>query len=151
MNFPGSWADSDISQRLAVKCVEKLNGYQVCVDQGFKRSGDLHEVFVGPLSKKAKSNLSPILKDLLISKHEIYVSLRQASEWGMRALQGSFARLKAKLTWDREKRGNILFSIVLLHNFRTHKVGINQIAAVFNPEYDQYINIVDYDSIARYF
>ena len=30
-------------------------------------------------------------------------------------------------------------------------MGINQIATVFNPEYEQYINLEGYDRIARYF
>ena len=41
--------------------------------------------------------------------------------------------------------------ICLLHNFRTELVGLNQIAAVFNPEYDQYINLDGYDRIAKFF
>jgi hypothetical protein len=30
-------------------------------------------------------------------------------------------------------------------------VGLNQIATVFNPHYEQYINLDGYDRIARYF
>ncbi len=30
-------------------------------------------------------------------------------------------------------------------------MGVNQIATVFNPEYEQYINLDGYDRIARYF
>lgn len=30
-------------------------------------------------------------------------------------------------------------------------MGLNQIATVFNPEYEQYINLDGYDRIARYF
>jgi hypothetical protein len=41
--------------------------------------------------------------------------------------------------------------VVLLHNFRTHYVGLNQIATVFNPLYEQYVNIENYDRIARYY
>ena len=29
--------------------------------------------------------------------------------------------------------------------------GLNQIATVFNPHYDQYVNVDGYDRIARYF
>ena len=83
--------------------------------------------------------------------HEKYISLRQASAWGMRALQGTFSRLKSRLTSHDKKRGEIIMKIVLLHNFRTDFIGLNQIAAVFNPRYNQYINMSTYDRIHRYF
>ena len=69
----------------------------------------------------------------------------------MRALQGTFARLTTSLTSDSKKRHDLILSIVLLHNLRTDLMGVNQIATVFNPEYEQYINIDGYDRIARYF
>ncbi len=49
-------------------------------------------------------------------KHNTYVSLRQSSEWGMRALQGTFTRLKSRLPSNKRKRYLLLSVIVLLHN-----------------------------------
>jgi len=69
----------------------------------------------------------------------------------MRGLQGSFSRLKARLGSNKEKRGLIILSILLLHNFRTEYVGLNQIATAYNPHYEQYINLENYDRIANYF
>jgi hypothetical protein len=46
----------------------------------------------------------------------------------MRALQGSFSRLKTRLTSDSFRRGQILQAVVLLHNYRTEAEGLNQIA-----------------------
>ena len=60
-----------------------------------------------------KNQLSPITRDAIIRKHEMFVSLRQPSEWGMRALQGAFCRLKSRLTSDKMKRKEIIFSITL--------------------------------------
>ena len=68
-------------------------------------------------------------------------SLRQASEWGMRAIQASFPRLKdvVKLE-DFGERGYIMHVMLLLHNLRARKVGINQIRSTYmdylndNPE-----------------
>jgi hypothetical protein len=51
------------------------------------------------MSKKMKKKLSPNLLPL----HERKILLRQASEWGMRALQGTFSRLKSRLTSDAER------------------------------------------------
>ena len=69
----------------------------------------------------------------------------------MRALQGSFSRLKARLPSDKLKRKKIIGSVVFLHNFRTHYVGLNQIATVFNPLYEEFINLENYDRISRYY
>jgi hypothetical protein len=69
----------------------------------------------------------------------------------MRALQGSFTRLKSRLTSDSKKRKTLITVICLLHNFRTDVVGLNQIATVFNPEYEAVITLHNQDRIARYY
>ena len=151
LNYPGSWHDSTVCHDLIDLVVATIGSYCLCVDQGFPRSGLLYDKFVGPISKKAKKKLEPMLRDLIMRKSGIFTSLRQAAEWGMRALQGSFSRLKARLGSNKVKRGTVLLSIMLLHNFRTHYVGLNQIATVFNPEYEQYTNLENYDRIRTYF
>ena len=61
-------------------------------------------------------------------------SVRQASEWGMRAFQGSFPRIKDRLLYEeRGERKLILWCMVLLFNFRTRLVGINQILSTYMP------------------
>jgi hypothetical protein len=70
---------------------------------------------------------------------------------GMRALQGSFTRLKSRLPSHKKKRKLIIMCICFLHNFRTHVVGINQIFTVFNAEFEAYMNIMNYDRIASYY
>ena len=60
-------------------------------------------------------------------------------------------RLKSRLTANNRMRTLIIETILLLSNFRTSHVGLNQIATVFNPHYDQYVNVDGYDRIARYF
>ena len=121
------------------------------VDQGFPRFGVLHDKFIGPISVKTRRKLAPNLVNLLLKKHNRAISLQQAFEWGMQALQGSFARMKSRLTSSKVKRHEILRSIVLLHSFRTKLVGLNQIATVLNPQYEQYVSLEGYDCVARYF
>ena len=106
---------------------------------------------MGPLSRKRRRNLADDFAELLLTLCAVYISLRQASEWGMRALQGSFCRLKARLTSDKKARGDIIKTIILLHNFRTEFMGINQIATVFDPEHPQFINLDGYARLQRYF
>lgn len=151
INYPGSWHDANVVLALANKVINCLDPYALCVDKGFPRSGELFDRFVGPFSKKSIRKLSPIVRNELIARANVYTSLRQASEWGMRALQGTFGRLTTRLTFDSAKRHDLILSIILLHNIRTELIGLNQIATVFNPEYEQYINLEGYDRIARYF
>ena len=151
INFPGSWHDSSVSRDLINLVILSIGIYKICVDQGFPRGGTMYNKFVGPMSQRTRNKLADVLRGELLKLHNRYVSLRQASEWGMRALQGSFARLKSRMTSDKPKRFLLIYSIVLLHNFRTTHVGLNQIATVFNPHYEQTINIEGYDRISRYY
>jgi hypothetical protein len=151
INYPGSWHDSHIANGLIQYVLAHIGPYALCVDQGFPREGDLYQVFVGPYSRRRVERLAPELAQYLLPMANAYVSLRQASEWGMRALQGTFPRLKSRLTSDRSKRHAIITAAVLLHNFRTEFVGLNQIAQVFDPEYERLLNEEGYDRIEQYF
>ena len=150
-NCPGSWHDSTVAEPLKDLVVDMDLSYKICVDQGFPRSGIFQDKFVGPLSRKARRRLSPVLRKAVLVMHNKYVSLRQSSEWGMRGLQGTFSRLKSRLTSEKNKRHLLIYSIFLLSNFRIEFAGLNQIATVFNFHYEQYINIFGYDRIARYY
>lgn len=151
LNFPGSSHDGSLCTNILPILREKIGVFKICVDQGFPRRGDALDILVGPVSKRSARSLSPLLRDYILRLSNVYVSLRQASEWGMRCLQGSFPRIKRRLPSKKVKRKRIIESIILLHNYRTHFVGRNQIRAVFDPEYERVINITGYDRIARYF
>ena len=63
---------------------------------------------------------------------------RQSAEWGMRALQSSFPRLRDRLMYEsRGERRLILLSIVYLFNYRTANVGLNQLLTVYMPWLDE--------------
>jgi hypothetical protein len=62
----------------------------------------------------------------------VYASLRQVSEWGMRGLQGTFPRCEKRLPGSPSKSKLVIQSIVLVQNFRTEIVGLNQMKAVFD-------------------
>lgn len=64
------------------------------------------------------------------------LSYRQTAEWGMRALQGSFGRLRVPLEINQtEKRACLLETCVRLHNLRANRVGINQIRSVYMKQW----------------
>ena len=61
-------------------------------------------------------------------------AMRQSSEWGMRALQSSFPRLKDRFIYEETgERKIILKMMVLLFNVRSRRVGINQILNTYMP------------------
>ena len=75
-------------------------------------------------------------------------SLRQASEWGMRAIQSAFPQLKETIKYEsagdddevedtKLERWLVLKLMVLLYNFRLEKVGLNQLQNVYVPGWSQ--------------
>ena len=66
------------------------------------------------------------------------LSYRQTAEWGMRALQGSFGRLRIPLEiGNQEGCGDMLEICVRLHNLCACCVGHNQIRTVYMPLWQQ--------------
>ena len=69
----------------------------------------------------------------------------------MRGLHGTFPRCKKRLPSDSIKRRLVIEGIILVHNYRTHTVGQNQIKAVFDSEYARVVNLEGYDRISQYY
>ncbi len=154
LNYPGSWHDSRVAWHFMEVVKEKIGEYAFVVDQGFTRQKDMEGKFLGPLSQKTKKRLRKKFPDTAkatIAKHDKYISLRQAAEWGNRALQSVFPRITCHMTSDIERRTQLLMSVVLLHNFYNHYVGINQIQTVFSVNYDEFINLEGYEHLRRYY
>ena len=62
------------------------------------------------------------------------LSCRQAAEWGMQTIQGSFGHLRMPLPVNNVKaRANLIETCVQLSNVHTRLVGISQIREVFMP------------------
>jgi hypothetical protein len=60
------------------------------------------------------------------------LSYRQTAEWGMRALQGTFGRLRIPLEINHSSHRQQLIEICIrLHNLRTRRVGLNEIRNVY--------------------
>jgi len=151
INFPGSWHDGSITANILPYIHERIGNYEMCVDQGLPRSGDASFILVGPISHRQAQRLAANLQQYLLTISNVYVLLHQASEWGMRGLQGAFPRFKKRLPGNAFKQSLVIQSIVSIHNFRTEIVGLNQIRTVFDPEYERYISLRGYDRICRYY
>ena len=82
--------------------------------------------------------------DMTIDEMEIAkdaTSMRQSSEWGMRAFQASFPRIKDRISLElRGQRKLMMKLMVLLYNLRTRRVGINQILNVYMPSLSEDVN-----------
>jgi hypothetical protein len=151
VNFPGSWADGSLTARFLYQIKRRIGGFKICVDQGFPRGGDASGMFVGPVSKRQARRLHRNVRNYLLRISNVHTSLRQASEWGMRGMQGTFPRCKKRLPGDDKMRRLVLDAIVLVHNFRADYVGYSQIRTVFDPEYERVANLDGYDRIAHYY
>jgi hypothetical protein len=116
----------------------RMLSYKICVNQGFPRSGGMYGTYVGPITIRAAQQLHRDVRDYVLS-------LRQASEWGMRGLQGTFPHCKKCLPGDSALRCLVIEAIVLVHNVRTDYVGHSQIQTVFGPENVRAENLQGYD------
>jgi hypothetical protein len=112
---------------------KRIGDYKICMDQGFPRAGDAAGILVGPIPERSACCLHCSVRDHLIRLSNIYTSLRQASEWGMRELQGTFPCCKKCLPTDKDKRQGVLECIILVHNFRTEVVGLTQLQQYLTP------------------
>jgi hypothetical protein len=146
LNYPGSWHDATVSKDLYDKL--HLCEYALLADSAFPAGNIFSEKILKPLQRFSSN---PKTKQMQVRRQHAIVSLRQTAEWGMRAIQGSFGRLKCRMPSNKLKRLDILQSCILLHNFRTHTMGINQINAVFSFEYEQCVRDRTYDRISRYY
>jgi hypothetical protein len=55
-----------------------------------------------------------------------------------------FLGAKKRLSGNAKKCKKVIQFIVLIHNFRTELVGLNQISTFFDLEYERYINLSSY-------
>lgn len=84
--------------------------------------------------KSAQNHLNPAKKLVDVVRLRQVTSSRQAEEWEMLALKGSFSRLKDRMVYEeRQERRIILVSVVKLFNFRARLVGINQMLSLYMP------------------
>jgi hypothetical protein len=124
LNAPGCMHDSQIAEwgnvYSKLESVFDATGGQVVVDSAF--------------SKAAYHFLLKSGDDVVLPTEQSrqVTSLRQSAEWGMRALQAGFPRLKDRLFYkETGERKCILYSLVLLFNLRSRIVGMNQISSTF--------------------
>ncbi|KAI7944016.1 hypothetical protein MJO28_011544 [Puccinia striiformis f. sp. tritici] len=140
LNAPGSWHDSAIARPLYDRLLNHTPpGYRIISDTVFPRKSEsLQSRILAPVKRGDRLPETPQTFSRMKFLNEQLVSARQAAEWGMRALQGSFARLKLPMpAADHEQRLCILQTVCHLHQLRCCMVHINQTATVYDLVWDE--------------
>ena len=82
--------------------------------------------------------------DMTIDEMEIVknaTSMRQSSEWGMRAFQASFSRIKDRISLEFRGECKLMMKLmILIYYLRTRRVGIEQILNVYIPSWSEDVN-----------
>ena len=131
-NVPGCFHDSTIADwgniYKKLECIYTNTGGKCTVDSAFSKKNYAFLI--------KSSQTDPILDDF--HDYEINdqaTSMRQSAEWGTRALQASFPRLKDRLVFEEYGERKLIFKLFfLLYNLRARRVGINQILNTYMPE-----------------
>lgn len=132
--------------------VNQPQGFCVCADVGFPYTEELFGKIIVSGKEGALDTTSRLAEYTNISIKRAISGIRQPAEWGMRAVQGSFPRLKLNLTVDKLKRKHILETAFKLFNFKTRNGSPNQIAAFFDDPDKQWRNFTNNsDSVAEFY
>ena len=131
LNCPGTLHDSTLANWGGVyskmeEVYERTQG-KVCVDSAFEASSNAYLIKSATDLTQCKTR-----KEIRIALQA--TSLRQAAEWGMRAIQSAFPRLKDVLRFEEKGERRIILQLVpLLYNMRLELVGLNQLRNVYAP------------------
>jgi hypothetical protein len=139
LNAPGSWHDSKVSRKIYQQLEDETPGdYYLVADSAFPRAPNaIKDRIRRPLKSGERLPSDPTEETSTLAFNRALLSYRQTAEWGMRALQGAFARLRVPLDVnDSRRRLRLLELCVRLHNIRTIRVGANQIRSVYMPEWE---------------
>jgi hypothetical protein len=149
-NCPGSWHDARVAESIYTKLEEKTpEGYFLISDTAFP-------ALAGKIKKPLRAGRTlrgtqAQIDELVAFDHQL-LSARQAVEWGMRTIQGSFGRLRLPLPADQdEERGEMLEICFRLTNVRARKVGINQIASTYIPELEKRESDQFWDQVTEHY
>ncbi|KAG8687351.1 hypothetical protein FRC08_012004 [Ceratobasidium sp. 394] len=138
INSPGSWHDSRVAQEIYLMLLDETpDNYFLIADTAFEKLGrGPRRRIVTPLKRNSRvfNRMTNEEKERAKTYSNAITSARQAVEWGMRAIQGSFGRLRMPLDANNhEGRAWLIELCFRLHNVRTTLVGINQIRTVYLP------------------
>ena len=129
INCPGSMHDSTMADygvyRKMKAVYDSYNKAKVLCDSAFKLTSADYII-------KSSQAEDPSLGARGVLLNRQATSVRQFAEHGMRMIQGQFPRLKDPLYLEEFGERKVVLSLmILLYNYQTSKVGINQIMNTF--------------------
>jgi hypothetical protein len=136
LNVPGSIHDSTMCHWGGVYTqlsrIYEETGGKCCVDSAFKSNPN-------PYLIKSSQDVTRCQSEQEVVEAMQATSLRQAAEWGMRAVQASFPRLKDTIRYEEDAIERKLMSklVVMLYNYRIEHVGLNQIRNTYVPSWSK--------------
>jgi hypothetical protein len=136
LNAPGSWHDSRVARPIYDKLLLSTPpDYYLVTDVAFPRGTDqIAGRIKAPMKSGTRLSSDPVEQAEALAFDRELLSFRQAAEWGMGGLQGSFGRLRVPLQVAYANlRGDLLETIIRLFNLRTRRIGYNQIRTVYMP------------------
>jgi hypothetical protein len=138
INVPGCIHDSTVAEWGGIydklEVIYERTGGRVTVDSAFSKKRCDFLI-------KSSQELPGTANEILIN--EDATSMRQSAEWGMRAFQSSFPRIKDRLSYEEAgERKLILRCLILIYNYRANKVGINQIRNTYMVQLSKDGNIL---------
>jgi hypothetical protein len=135
-NCPGSWHDARVAENIYDKLSDRTP------DDAWLVSDTAFPNLAGKIKKPMKAGQhlhgTPAEIAELVAFDNELLSCRQAAEWGMRTIQGSFGRLKLPLPADRHRDREVILELCTrLTNVRVRTVGVSQIKSVYLPEFEK--------------
>jgi hypothetical protein len=137
LNVPGSVHDSTMCVWGQVYSemneIYHRNGGKCVVDSAFNAHKAKYLIKSAQTVNKAKDE-----REIVVNSQA--TSARQCAEWGMRAIQSAFPRLKDKMKYQEDggpERRMLLKLAVMLYNYRLELVGLNQIRNTYVPQWSK--------------
>ena len=146
-NLPGCSHDSTVAEwgglYAKLERVYNSTGLKCVIDSAFS-SAEVEYLIKSSqdflVAENGLDNRADIIENLTVKREA--TSMHQSAEWGMRAVQASFPRLKDTLPYEEYgERKMIITCLMLLYNCRARLVGINQIRNVYLPYLQQDANV----------
>ena len=136
-NCPGSWNDAETSKGFRNNLLDPyrtLQDHGVLADSAFPVSGNMSGRIVTPLKTGdlERAVAAGGRAAQIGTINNAIISIRQAAEWGMGAVEKCFRCLTVPMPYDPEVRRQRLSNVYRLYNYRVRRTNVSQIRNVFS-------------------
>ena len=142
---PGSFHDARIARNtFACHASDEWNPnkFGLIVDSGYtghdKSGNDGEAAVFRPMNSDRIDMNDPVLNALALKFSAYIVTRRQANEWGNGAWKRSWPRILAPMQYSKLDKLHLVLELSIhLQNFRTRRVGFNQLKTTFMPHVNE--------------